>query len=121
MAVFVWNEKFSVGMESMDDQHKHFLNLLNNLGDEIQRKNGDDTVQAAIDSLLSYAMIHFRDEENILFRCGYHDIEQQRREHSFFVKEVKDMEENLQGGSRVHLGSVVSFLREWFLRHIMIE
>lgn len=121
MAVFVWNEKFSVGMESMDDQHKHFLDLLNNLGDEIQRQNDEEMVHTAIISLFNYAMLHFRDEENILSKCGFPEIEQQRREHRFFVRQVKEMEESHQRGSRVFLGSVVSFLRDWFMHHIMIE
>jgi hemerythrin len=121
MAVFVWNEKFSVGMENMDDQHKRFLNLLNNLGDEIQGENGVEMVQTAIDRLFTYAVFHFLAEEKILFTCGYPEIEQQRREHSYFVKQVKEMEANHQGGNLVHLGSVVSFLRDWFINHIMIE
>ena len=82
MAVFVWNEKFSVGMESMDDQHKHFLNLLNNLNDEMQRKNNAETVRTAINSLFTYGMFHFRAEEKILSSCGYPETGHQRREHS---------------------------------------
>jgi hemerythrin len=121
MAVFVWNEKFSVGMETMDNQHKHFLNLLNNLGDEIQRKNSPEMVEMSINRLFNYAMIHFRDEEKILSTCGYPEIEQQRREHSFFVKQVKEMEASHQGGNLVRLESVVSFLRDWFINHIMTE
>ena len=120
MAVFVWNEKFSVGMETVDDQHKHFLALLNNLDDEIQRNNGDEIVEMAINRLFNYAMFHFRAEENILFTCGYPEFERQRREHSFFVSQVKEMEESNQG-SRVHLASIVSFLKDWFMYHIMIE
>ena len=121
MVVFVWNEKFSVSVEIMDEQHKHFLNLLNNLDDEVQRKNGDELVEMAINRLFSYAMFHFHAEEEILISCGYPEYEQQRREHSFFVKQVKEMEASHQGGSRVHLGSVVSFLRDWFIHHITIE
>ena len=121
MAVFVWNEKFSVSVETMDEQHKHFLNLLNNLDDEIQRKNGDELVEMAINRLFSYAMFHFHAEEEILISCGYPELEQQRREHSFFVRQVEEMEASHKGGSRVHLGGVVSFLRDWFIHHISIE
>lgn len=46
--------------------------------------------------------------------------EQQYR-HSFFVRQVKEMEASHQGGSLVPLGSVVSILREWFINHIKIE
>ena len=121
MAVFVWKEKFSVGMETMDNQHKHFLNLLNNLDDEIQRKNSPEMVETAINRIFSYAMLHFRDEEKILSTCGYPEIGQQRKEHSFFVKQVKEMESSHKGGNLVNLGSVVSFLRDWFINHIMTE
>src|ERR1700674_1001634 len=118
MAVFIWNEKFSVGMKSMDDQHKYFLNLLNNLDDEIQRKNGDETVHTAINSLSAYGMLHFRAEEKILFTCGYPETEHQRQEHSFFVMQVKEMEASYLDGNLSRLGSIASFLRDWFINHI---
>jgi hemerythrin len=121
MAVFVWNEKFSVGMKSMDDQHKHFLDLLNNLDDEIQRKSSNEIVKTAIDALVNYGMTHFRAEEKILFACGYPEIKQQLQEHSYFVSQVKEIETSHQGGSLVHMGSLVSLLRDWFINHIMIE
>lgn len=121
MAVFVWNEKFSVGMESIDDQHKYFLKLLNNLNDEIQRKHSAETVQTAINSLFTYGMFHFSAEEKILSSCGYPETGHQRREHSFFVRQVKEMEASCQGGNLACLGSIVSFLRDWFINHIMIE
>ena len=108
-------------METMDDQHKHFINLLNNLGDEIQRNNGAEMVQKAIGRLFNYAMFHFRAEEEILSTFGYPDIEQQRQEHGYFVRHVKEMEASHQGGNLVHMGSVVSFMRDWFLNHIMVE
>jgi len=121
MAVFVWNEKFSVSVETMDAQHKLFLKLLNNLDDEIQRENGDEIVETAISRLFNYAMFHFRAEEEILLKCGFPEVEAHRREHVFFVKQVKEMEASHQGGSRVPLGGVVSFLRDWFFHHITIE
>jgi len=121
MALFTWNEKFCVGIETIDDQHKHFLNLLNNLNDEIQRKNSDETLQTAINSIFNYGMFHFRAEEKILSSCGYPEIEHQRQEHSFFVRQVKEMETSYQTGNLTRLGSVVSFLRECFINHIMIE
>ena len=121
MAVFVWNEKFSVSMETLDDQHKHFLNLLNNLDHEIQRKNSAEMVETAINRLFNYAMFHFRAEEKILFTCGYPETEQQRQEHSFFERQVKEMEASHQGSNLVLMGSVVSFMRDWFIHHITIE
>ena len=121
MAVFVWNEKFSVSLETMDNQHKHFLNLLNDLDDAVQRNNGPEMVHTAIDRLFNYAMFHFRAEEKILSTCGYLDRDQQHREHSYFVNQVREMAASQQDGNLVQLGSIVSFLRDWFINHIMIE
>ena len=121
MALFDWNDKFSVSLEAMDKQHKSFLELLNNLDDEIRSKNSDELVNMAVNRLFNYAAFHFRDEENILNTCGFPGIREQRQEHGFFMKQVKEMEESLQKGSQVQLGSVVSFLKDWFINHIMRE
>ena len=121
MSVFAWNDKFSVNVETMDKQHKFFLDLLNNLDDQIRLKNDDEIVKTAVGKLFNYAAFHFRDEENILYMCGFPGIKEQRQEHGFFMKQVKEMEESIQNGSRVQLGSVVSFLKDWFVNHIMSE
>jgi len=121
MAVFTWNDKFSVSVESMDKQHKYFLDLLNNLNDQIQQKYDDETVTVAIHKLFNYAAFHFRDEENILNTTGFTGLKEQHREHGFFMEQVNEMEESLKHGDRVQLGSVVSFLKDWFMNHIMSE
>jgi hemerythrin len=121
MAVFPWKEKFSVNVEAMDKQHRYFLELLNNLDDQIRLKNNDETVKAALDKVFNYAAFHFRDEENILYTCGFPGVREQHQEHSFFMKQVKEMEESLQNGSRVQMGSLVGFLNDWFMNHIMRE
>lgn len=121
MAVFTWNDKFSVSVESMDKQHKYFLDLLNNLNDQIQQKNDDETVTVAMHKLFNYAAFHFRDEENILNATGFTGLKEQHRDHGFFMEQVKQMEESIKHGDRVQLGSVVSFLKDWFVNHIMSE
>lgn len=121
MAYFSWNEKFSVSMELMDYQHQHMLNLLNKLDDAIHRKSDEDIVGMAITSLTTYAMVHFGSEESVLEACNYPDIDRQRREHRFFVQQVKEMEASHQGNNPLHLTSVLSFLRDWFIHHIIRE
>jgi hemerythrin len=121
MAVFTWNKKFDVGMESIDKQHKHFLDLLNNLDDIIQRNKDDKAVETAINELFNYAAIHFSTEENILDARGYTEVEEQRQEHSLFLTRLKEMEASNQGANRLLMGSVVSFARDWFIQHITVE
>jgi hemerythrin len=121
MSVFNWNEKFNVGVESIDKQHKHFLVLLNNLNEEIQLKKDEKAVDTAIDNLFSYAKIHFRNEEKILVARGYTKIDEQRQEHRLFLTRLKEMEVSNQGANRLLMGSVASFARDWFIQHITVE
>jgi hemerythrin len=37
------------------------------------------------------------------------------------MNQVKEMDECLQHGGQVQLGSIVSFLKNWFMNHIMKE
>ena len=121
MTLFEWNEKFSVSVARMDEQHKHFLKLLNKLNEAILREGDRELVGSAINSLHVYALVHFRDEEAILAGCGYPGLGQQRREHLFFVRQIQEMEASHQGGSPVQLSSIVCFLRDWFIHHITEE
>jgi hemerythrin len=118
MAQFVWKESFSVNVELMDEQHRHLLTLLNQIEDAAGRKSSDDTVGRTIDSLAAYAREHFNAEVKILKSCQYPEIELQLRQHDFFVKQVEEMKAT---SSSLHLSSVVSFLRDWFIHHISLE
>jgi hemerythrin len=52
---------------------------------------------------------------------GYKDVEKQREQHRYFESLVSDLESAQSPGKAEALKSSLSFLRDWFLSHILEE
>ncbi len=116
MQGLIWNERFSVGVPAMDQQHKRLIDLINNL-----RKSEDAGIAFdAIMGMFDYASIHFRAEEALLQKAGYSLLSAQQGQHQAFIDKAV-------GFSRQDLNDpticteITRFLRTWLLEHILQE
>ena len=64
---FVWEEKFSVGNEDIDTQHKGLFSL----GNELFEASRTQSIKPIIMRLYKYTREHFSSEEEMMKRIGY--------------------------------------------------
>lgn len=123
MHTFIWNKQFETGIESVDQQHLHLVELINRIADLVINGKDDD---AAVDSILGalgeYAAFHFSDEESLMEERGLdrRHIEQHQLQHSQFIEQLSqiwDKRESLENPAEV-LGD---FLSSWLASHILEE
>ena len=119
MDSFKWKDGFNIGITEIDEQHRSFLDCLNDCYSQISSEKRTSIDQSLIDRLSAYAAMHFRFEESLMEAKGYPEIAQQRKMHKYFESQVAELEASLskQGGRSME--SVLSFLRDWFLNHII--
>ncbi len=70
-----WNENLSVGVPSIDEQHKALLALLNELFDSTQAGRGQAVLGKVLKELADYTVYHFKYEgvplcPDGLWRCA---------------------------------------------------
>jgi len=121
MGFFTWKDTFSVGNEKVDRQHRLFLETLNDYYEITFGGNGEVVDKELIHKLKNYAVTHFRFEEDLMESVGYEEIERHRKQHSYFKSLVREFESAHLHGKSEKLSSAVSFLRDWFLNHILDE
>ena len=66
-----WLTKYEIGIEDIDLQHHFFFNLINRLAGELTRSDDLNYQNALVSELNAYARFHFISEENMMFRVGY--------------------------------------------------
>ena len=121
MGFFVWKDTFNIGHEAVDLQHRLFLETLNKYY-EITFGGKEELVdKELINRLKQYATTHFRFEEELMQSVGYPEMERHRNQHRYFESLVRDFEAAHRQGKTQALSSAVSFLRDWFLNHILDE
>jgi hemerythrin len=121
MGFFIWKDAFNIGHETVDRQHRLFLETLNEYYDVTFGGKEEFVDEQLIDKLKQYALSHFRFEEDLMQSVGYSELERHRNQHRYFESLVRDLETGHREGKTQALSSAVSFLRDWFLNHILDE
>ncbi|MEW6165551.1 MAG: bacteriohemerythrin [Pseudomonadota bacterium] len=124
MEAFVWNEHFTTGIESVDTQHHHLVDIVNRLGDLLIAAQPVDkeTIEDIFRQLAEYANTHFRDEEHLMRTAGVSEAHYQHhcKVHRDFVAQVKSMWQ-ARGLMSAPADTLHGFLAAWLSYHILGE
>ncbi|MDR2404384.1 MAG: bacteriohemerythrin [Spirochaetaceae bacterium] len=117
-----WDDRYSVGIRLIDEQHKELVNLTNALyagclaGDEAAQKYFLETIHGTVD----YVKYHFAAEEKILKNIKYPSIGDHKKQHEGFVKQIFDDVKSFEEGKKFVPNVFVRYLKDWILTHIAV-
>lgn len=117
-----WNTSYNVGVDKVDKQHRHLVNLINYLynaclGDKTEL---DETFKEVMKELVEYVMVHFRDEEVIMESIHYPGFQEHKQKHEQFVKEILTAVNDFKEGQKFVPDNFAFFLRDWLFNHILM-
>jgi len=118
MAFFSWNDNMSVGVKTIDDQHKKLIELINDFYEHILSRSNNENISKLISGMSDYIQMHFRTEEEYMTKFNYPDIEEHKKEHEIYVAKVKKLEEDFNSGKIILSFEITSFLKDWIKNHI---
>lgn len=94
----VWNDAFAVGDAVIDAQHQAFFLQIDTVSRALDHGQGWETVMTFYRTFCSTLVRHFRDEEVMLERIAFPDLDNHRAEHTALLASVAEVEEMLLGG-----------------------
>ncbi len=140
----VWNDKYSVGVTELDDQHKVLIDLVNDL-DIIQSSIKTPQYEKQIDNILGeitkHAVLNFTTEEVLMKMFDYDLFETHKYSHDKFIhiitehhkyivelmakqKQLKDNKfesEELEQEINARISKVTVFLQKSLTNHFVKE
>ncbi|MDD2500085.1 MAG: diguanylate cyclase [Geobacter sp.] len=85
----VWKPEYLSGEPSIDAEHQELLRLANQLLEQLSSPKGDQTrFGVALDSLLQHITSHFSNEEALLHRIGYSELDEHARHHKRLKEQI---------------------------------
>lgn len=122
MARIVWDESFSVKVAEIDEQHRHWIEIINKLHDSIMSKEvGGRLTGRILAEMRDYASFHFTFEEDYLRQIAFPGLSKHRHEHQFFLKTIEEKLQAERRGELVLNTEVMSLLTGWLRNHILSE
>ena len=119
MTFMLWSDDFSVGLDTVDEQHRWLFDATNRLHDELNKEVKSRVVIAELmEGLMDYTMNHFIVEEVIFERHDYPETRAHKALHSTFTGSIMNMLTDFEAGVEVE-NEVLELLKHWLLQHIM--
>lgn len=117
-----WSEKYSVNNEIIDIQHKMLFTIVNELNQQIIDGQAVQTLEGTLEKMSIYATMHFRTEEDLLFKSNYKELQDHKLLHEAFKKKILDATQDLlKGKEMTTVISIHKFLQSWLTDHILEE
>ncbi len=113
-----WKGDYSVGIDSIDQQHRKLINLINQLQTAIDYSTGKEFEQEALDELVDYTKTHFSYEEGLLRDNDYPDYENHKAQHEKMFKKVEEVLSDYEHDQDSAMSDAVEYLKDWLIKHI---
>lgn len=121
----VWNNRYNLGIEIIDKEHKKLFSILNKLFDFGQQKDKSQWVcQEAVKYFKDHTVQHFIDEEAYMASIDYEGLDIHRRIHKNFRETTLPALEKELNATNYSEDAVNHFLgvcAGWLIGHTMIE
>lgn len=121
----VWQNRFNIGVEVIDKEHRKLFNILNKLFTNRQQEDKNRwACQEGIKYFKEHAMKHFSEEEVYMASIGYPGFEAHRRVHDNFRKKtlpVLEKELNQNDFSEESISHFLGVCAGWLIGHTLTE
>ncbi len=119
MAILKWDEKYSVNISLIDEQHKVLLKMINDFYDSIQSKSNNELIGELIRKMNDYVKFHFSTEEKMFQDYNYVEYYNHKKEHDEFIDKVTDLDRRFREGKIIVSFEITNFLKKWVIDHIL--
>jgi hemerythrin len=118
-----WNPNLSIGVESIDEQHKNLFEMTDRLFEAGKNNRAKEFIVELLDFLDDYTKKHFSDEEAYMLKIGFPEYPNQKKAHDEFINQIKILKKDYEvsGGNILLIINANQIILDWLLQHISKE
>ena len=118
MALIEWREEFSIGIPSVDYEHKGMIRMINQLHEEISADTSRETVSDFLGEIHALISAHFALEEKEMREMAYGEFDDHKEDHERLLDEIRDIMEAFDADDTEDYAEDLSQrLKIWFTEH----
>jgi two-component system NtrC family sensor kinase len=122
MAIFDWDESLSVGLASVDYQHRRLVGMINALDEAVTVGSDEPALRRIIKGLYDYTEYHFSTEQEMMRAAGPSLRDHYLRhcaEHAAFTAQIRPLAQGAPLDASVLNEALFEYLVRWLTDHIL--
>ena len=112
-----WKPEYSVGVESMDDEHREMIDLINDIYDKLGSSPDTDQVEQFLGDIFSTISMHFAMEERLLSKINYSEYQAHKHDHEELLDQIRDLMDDFAADTSSGAVKLEQSLSDWFAGH----
>lgn len=116
---YKWKEKYTVNISVIDEQHKKFLNIINELKLIINTNSCKEKVSDIFFQLAYLIDYYFIKEEIYFSDLKYPNFDHHKKEHNLFIDRIIQFQKDLEENKPDLCLEIYQYLENWFDEHIL--
>ncbi len=115
-----WNDKYSVNISLIDEQHKNLIEIINKASKVEKSSNSPKDVLEILDEMTEFALKHFETEEHYMEKFHFPGYQAHRNLHIDFINTVIDYKNRAVSGDCQVISEILEYLMKWLINHIQV-
>jgi hemerythrin len=117
MSFLKWKAEYSVGVQSMDDEHRHMIELINDVYEELKGHPDADSIEQFLGDVYHAIAAHFALEERLMREAAYAEYATHKEDHEELLDQIRDMMDAVSSNGEQGLAMLEQRLSAWFGNH----
>jgi len=122
LKIVFWDDKYSTGIELIDNQHKNLVDLTNHLYQSCitHNESANGVFRESMSRLVEYVHFHFAAELELLKRVNYPEYHEHKMQHDILINQILDAAKCYDEGKKFVPNQLVRTLKDWVFGHIAL-
>ena len=117
MSLIEWKDEFSVGVASVDLEHREMIDLINKLHSLIGENATAEEVVSMLGEIYAQISAHFALEEKYMLDSRYPLRDEHTADHEMLLDELRDIMDLVEDDGSYDEQGLSQDLRRWFTEH----
>lgn len=121
MRTIEWRDEFSVGVPSIDHEHRELIESINGLIDAAHDGGSYDKVSGALGEIYTQIGAHFALEERIMRNARYDGYPEHKEDHEDLLDQLRDIMDRVDYDGAYDEDRLCAELEQWFSVHFQTQ
>jgi len=117
MSLLQWKPEYSVGVESMDVEHREMIDLINEIYEKLDSAPDADQIEDCLGDIFSTVSMHFALEESLMRKSNYAEYQAHKDNHEELLDQIRDLMDDFDADPASGAVQLEKRLSDWFAGH----